>query len=43
MLGKKGKWDDMLKGILDVKGLPDPSKSQYYLPCDGYVSVTDLV
>lgn len=26
-LGKKGKWDDMLKGILDVKGLPDPSKS----------------
>ncbi|KAK0387198.1 hypothetical protein NLU13_5511 [Sarocladium strictum] len=23
-LGKKGKWDDMLKGILDVKGLPDP-------------------
>jgi glutamate-5-semialdehyde dehydrogenase len=25
-LGKKGKWEDMLKGILDVKGLDDPSK-----------------
>lgn len=25
-LGKKGKFDDMLKGILDVKNLPDPSK-----------------
>lgn len=25
-LGKKGKWDDMLKGILDVKNLPDPRK-----------------
>jgi glutamate-5-semialdehyde dehydrogenase len=25
-LGKKGKWDDMLKGILDVRDLPDPSK-----------------
>ncbi|CAG9999414.1 unnamed protein product [Clonostachys byssicola] len=23
-LGKKGKWEDMLKGILDVKGLDDP-------------------
>jgi gamma-glutamyl phosphate reductase len=23
-LGKKGKWDDMLKGILDVKSLKDP-------------------
>jgi glutamate-5-semialdehyde dehydrogenase len=23
-LGKKGKWDDMLKGILDVRDLPDP-------------------
>ncbi|KAM0665967.1 hypothetical protein ACQRIU_005311 [Beauveria bassiana] len=23
-LGKKGKWEDMLKGILDVRGLPDP-------------------
>lgn len=25
-LGKKGKWEDMLKGILDVKDLEDPSK-----------------
>lgn len=24
-LGKKGKWDDMLKGILDVRDLEDPS------------------
>ncbi|KAF7543182.1 hypothetical protein G7046_g10048 [Stylonectria norvegica] len=23
-LGKKGKWEEMLKGILDVKGLDDP-------------------
>jgi glutamate-5-semialdehyde dehydrogenase len=23
-LGKKGKWEDMLQGILDVRGLPDP-------------------
>lgn len=23
-LGKKGKWEDMLKGILDVRGLEDP-------------------
>jgi len=25
-LGKKGKWDDMLKGILDVRQLEDPGK-----------------
>ena len=25
-LGKKGKWEDMLKGILDVRDLEDPSK-----------------
>lgn len=25
-LGKKGKYDDMLQGILDVRGLEDPSK-----------------
>src|SRR5580700_5281 len=25
-LGKKGKWDDMLKGILDVRELEDPGK-----------------
>jgi glutamate-5-semialdehyde dehydrogenase len=24
-LGKKGKWEDMLKGILDVRDLNDPS------------------
>lgn len=24
-LGKKGKWEDMLQGILDVRGLEDPS------------------
>jgi len=23
-LGKKGKWEDMLKGILDVRDLEDP-------------------
>lgn len=28
-LNKKGKFDDMLKGILDVKNLPDP---RMYLP-----------
>ena len=26
-LGKKGKWEDMLKGILDVRELEDPGKS----------------
>lgn len=26
-LGKKGKWEDMLKGILDVRGLEDPGTS----------------
>ena len=25
-LGKKGKWEDMLKGILDVRGLEDPGE-----------------
>lgn len=25
-LGRPGKWDDMLKGILDVRGLDDPGK-----------------
>lgn len=25
-LGKKGKWEDMLKGILDVRDLDDPGK-----------------
>jgi len=25
-LGKKGKWEDMLKGILDVRELEDPGK-----------------
>jgi glutamate-5-semialdehyde dehydrogenase len=26
-LGKKGKWEDMLKGILDVRDLEDPGMS----------------
>lgn len=26
-LGKPGKWEDMLKGILDVRALDDPGKS----------------
>lgn len=25
-LGKKGKWDDMLKGIIDVRELEDPGR-----------------
>ena len=25
-LSRKGKWEDMLQGILDVRGLEDPSK-----------------
>ena len=25
-LGKKGKWEDMLNGILDVRGLEDPGE-----------------
>ena len=25
-LGRKGKWEDMLKGILDVRGLDDPGR-----------------
>lgn len=29
-LGKKGKWEDMLKGILDVRDLEDPGESR---PC----------
>lgn len=28
-LGKKGKWEDMLKGILDVRELEDPGKYCY--------------
>lgn len=27
-LGKKGKWEDMLKGILDVRDLEDPGMSR---------------
>ena len=30
-LGKKGKFDDMLKGILDVRDLEDPGKMRH--PC----------
>lgn len=29
-LGKKGKWEDMLKGILDVRDLEDPSMSTFF-------------
>lgn len=28
-LGKKGKWEDMLKGILDVRELEDPGTPPY--------------
>ena len=30
-LGKKGKWEDMLKGILDVRELDDPGMLPVYL------------
>lgn len=30
-LGKKGKWEDMLKGILDVRQLEDPGTCHPYL------------
>ena len=29
-LGRKGKWEDMLQGILDVRDLEDPSKELRY-------------
>lgn len=29
-LGRKGKWEDMLQGILDVRGLEDPGKAGIY-------------
>lgn len=34
-LGKKGKWEDMLKGILDVRHLEDPGelRAVLALPC----------
>lgn len=35
-LGKKGKWEDMLKGILDVRDLEDPGESSC-LSCSGPV------
>ena len=31
-LGKPGKFDDMLKGISDVKGLEDPGKLSSFVP-----------
>lgn len=31
-LNKKGKWDDMLKGILDVRDLEDPSMFRIATP-----------
>lgn len=30
-LGKKGKWEDMLKGILDVRDLDDPGMYYFFL------------
>lgn len=30
-LGRPGKWEDMLQGILDVRGLEDPSRSDFVL------------
>ena len=30
-LGKKGKWDDMLKGIIDVRELEDPGNFSWQL------------
>lgn len=36
-LNKKGKWEDMLKGILDVRELEDPGESTACL----YIIVTD--
>jgi glutamate-5-semialdehyde dehydrogenase len=36
-LGKKGKWEDMLKGILDVRDLEDPGTANLY----SHTTVTD--
>ncbi|KAF4464449.1 glutamate-5-semialdehyde dehydrogenase [Fusarium albosuccineum] len=45
-LGKKGKWEDMLKGILDVRDLDDPSETGPYSPqvyeCCSYSSVGQI-
>lgn len=30
-LGKKGKWEDMLKGILDVRDLEDPGMNSFFV------------
>ena len=30
-LGKKGKWEDMLKGILDVRDLEDPGMNYFFM------------
>ena len=30
-LGRPGKWGDMLQGILDVRGLEDPSRSENFM------------
>lgn len=37
-LGKKGKWEDMLKGILDVRDLEDPGESPSYRGCTALTS-----
>ena len=31
-LGRKGKWEDMLQGILDVRDLEDPSEAAMHKP-----------
>ena len=32
-LGKKGKWEDMLQGILDVRDLEDPGEEAFVRKC----------
>ena len=32
-LGKKGKWEDMLQGILDVRDLEDPGEAVFMTKC----------
>jgi glutamate-5-semialdehyde dehydrogenase len=35
-LGRKGKYDDMLKGIKDVRGLEDPGRPDFPRSCHPY-------
>lgn len=41
-LAKKGKWEDMLKGILDVRGLDDPGESEPEPPSRHFPQKTTL-